>query len=396
MFAHLEPFAGDPILGINALFQADPRPGKVNLSIGVYLDEQGQVPLLPSVHEAERRLLERAEGKPYLPIEGTPSMRRATASLLFGEEAVTHHGDRIVTVQTVGSSGALKIAAEFIKCWLPACVAWVSTPTWENHVAIFEGSGVQVHRYPYYDPLTAGLDAEGMMAGLRRLPRHGVVVLHGCCHNPTGVDLSAEQWQAVVDLLKERALLPLVDLAYQGFSHGLEEDALPLRAMAAAGMTFLVASSFSKNMSLYGERAGALSVHAADAEEARLVFGQLQAIIRRNWSNPPMHANRVVDGVLNDPDLRERWVAEVAAMRERIERMRQMLHEALRRCSPTHRFDYLLNQRGMFSYTGLSRAQVRHLREDSAVYLVESGRLCVAGLNTGNVPLVARAIADVL
>lgn len=396
MFSHLERFAGDPILGINALFQSDTRHGKVNLSIGIYLDEHGCVPLLSSVNEAERRLLEQAAGKPYLPIEGTAAMRSATAKLLFGEGAAVLREKRVATVQTIGSSGALKIAAEFINCWLPDSAAWVSSPTWDNHAAILEGSGVVVRRYPYFDSRTGGLEFEGMRAELKHLPRRSVVVLHGCCHNPTGVDLSAGQWRELIELLKDKELLPLVDLAYQGLAQGLDEDAQPLRAMAEAGMAFLVASSFSKNMSLYGERAGALSVVASSAADAELVLGQLQAIIRRNWSNPPMHANRVVDLILNDADLRARWVSEVAEMRTRIQRMRALLHEELRRCCPSGRFDYLMSQRGMFSYTGLSREQVWRLRENSGVYLVESGRLCVAGLNAGNVPYVARAISDVL
>lgn len=396
MFSHLERFAGDPILGINSLFQSDSRTDKVNLSIGIYLDEEGRVPLLASVHEAERRLLDRRAGKPYLPIEGTPTMRTATAKLLFGENSAALREQRVATVQTVGSSGALKIAAEFLKRWLPDSEAWVSAPTWENHRAILEGSGIPVHTYPYFDASTGGLDFAGMMGMLQKLPARSIVVIHGCCHNPTGVDLSWQQWEELIALLSRRELLPLVDLAYQGFDRGLDNDAQPLRAMAEAGIPSLVASSFSKNMSIYGERAGALSVICKKSSDTELVLGQLQAIIRRNWSNPPMHANRIVDEVLGDPSLYSLWISEVAQMRDRIRAMRKLLQGELRRLNPSLPFDYLTSQSGMFSYSGLTAAQVKRLRDDAGVYLVGSGRICVAALNHKNVPYVAQAITSVL
>jgi aromatic-amino-acid transaminase len=396
MFSHLEQFAGDPILGINSLFHADGRSTKVNLSVGIYLDEAGRVPLLPTVQEAERRLLEQATGKPYLPIEGTAAMRSATAKLLFGEASAVLRDARVVTVQTVGSSGALKVAADFIRRWFPDSQAWVSSPTWENHRAILEGSGVSVHNHPYFDPRTGGLDFAAMQAALERIPRHGVVVLHGCCHNPTGVDLSTTEWDELVKLIVRKELLPVVDLAYQGFAEGLDEDARPLRALADAGVSFLVACSFSKNMSIYGERAGALAVVCPSRAQAELVFGQLQAIIRRSWSNPPMHANRIVDVILNDPHLRARWAVEVTQMRERIRSMRGQLQHELCQRNLSRSFDYLKTQRGMFSYTGLSPEQVQELREQWGVYLVGSGRICVAALNSGNVAYVARAITAVL
>lgn len=396
MFPHLERFAGDPILGINSLFQSDTRTDKVNLSIGIYLDEEGHVPLLASVHEAERRLLERRAGKPYLPIEGTPAMRAATAKLLFGEDSAALREKRVATVQTVGSSGALKIAAEFLKRWLPDSQAWVSAPTWENHRAILEGSGIPVHTYSYFDASTGGLDFVGMMSVLEKLSARNIVVLHGCCHNPTGVDLSQQQWEQLIALLSRRKLLPLVDLAYQGFARSLDNDAQPIRAIAEAGIPALVASSFSKNMSIYGERAGALSVICEKSSDAELVLGQLQAIIRRNWSNPPMHANHIVTEVLGDPSLYSLWVNEVAQMRNRIQAMRTLLQGELRRLNPALSFDYLTAQSGMFSYTGLTTAQVQRLRDDAGVYLVGSGRICVAALNRNNVSYVAQAITSVL
>lgn len=396
MFSHLERFLGDPILGINSLFQSDGRTDKVNLSIGIYLNEEGQVPLLASVHEAERRLLVRRAGKPYLPIEGTPAMRAATANLLFGEDSAALRERRVATAQTVGSSGALKIAAEFLKRWLPDSQAWVSAPTWENHRSILEGSGIPVHTYPYFDASTGGLDFAGMMGALEKLPARSIVVIHGCCHNPTGVDLSQQQWEQLIALLSRRELLPLVDLAYQGFARGLDDDVQPLRAMAEAGIPTLVASSFSKNMSIYGERAGALSVICEKSSDTELVLGQLQAIIRRNWSNPPMHANRIVDEVLGDPSLYSLWVNEVAQMRDRIQEMRKLLQGELRRLNPSLSFDYLTAQSGMFSYTGFTPAQVQRLRDDTGVYLLDSGRICVAALNRNNVPYVAQAITSVL
>ncbi|WP_157270778.1 amino acid aminotransferase [Azohydromonas aeria] len=396
MFQHLEPYAGDPILGLNEQFQTDPRPHKVNLSIGIYFDDAGRIPVLESVRRAESQLLEAGAPKSYLPIEGAAACRAEVQKLLFGPKHEAVASGRVATLQTVGSSGGLRVGADFLKRWFPDVAVWVSDPTWDNHRAMFEGAGLPVHTYPYYDAATGGLRFDAMCAALREVPAGSVVLLHACCHNPTGVDLTREQWLELIPILKERQLLPYLDLAYQGYGDGIEEDAFAIRALADAGLRFFVANSFSKSMSLYGERAGALSVVCADAAEAELVLGQLKATVRRNYSSPPIHAGLVVARVLGDTQLRAQWEGEVAAMRERIAAMRRSLHGVLTAQLPGRNFDYFLTQRGMFSYTGLSAGQVDRLREEHAVYLVRSGRMCVAGLNTGNVQAVADAMAAVL
>ena len=395
-FTHIEPYAGDPILSLNDAFQKDPRKDKINLSIGIYFDDAGRIPVLDCVRQAEARMLAESGPKPYLPIEGSAAMRAAVQRLLFGDghEAVT--SGRIATLQTVGSSGGLRVGADFIKRWLPDSGLWVSDPTWDNHRAMFEGAGIKVGTYPYYDAATGGLQFEPMLQALSQLPPRSVVLLHACCHNPTGVDLTAQQWQALIPVLKERQLLPYLDLAYQGYGDGIEQDAFAVRAMASAGITFFIANSFSKSMSVYGERAGALSVVCADSSEAALVLGQLKATVRRNYSSPAIHAAGIVSQVLGDPGLRQSWETEVNGMRERIAQMRRSLHGTLQSLRPGHDFGYFLTQRGMFSYTGLKPAQVDRLRDDFGVYLVRSGRMCVAGLSTGNVERTAAAFAAVL
>jgi len=396
MFSHLEPYAGDPILSLNEAFQKDPRPHKVNLSIGIYFDDAGRIPVLASVREAEAQMLAAGGTKSYLPIEGDATMRGAVQVLLFGADHPALKQGRIATLQTVGSSGGLKVGADFLRRWIPASEVWVSDPTWDNHRAMFEGAGIRVHTYPYYDAATGGLKFDAMCDALRTLPPRSVVLLHACCHNPTGVDLDRAQWDALVPLLAERALLPYLDLAYQGYGDGIVDDAYAVRLMASRGLTFIVANSFSKSMSVYGERAGALSFVCADAQEAELVLGQLKSTVRRNYSSPPLHAAGIVGRVLTDAKLRPQWEAEVAAMRERILAMRRSLHAVLNQRLPGRDFGYFLTQRGMFSYTGLSAAQVDRLREEHAVYLVRSGRMCVAGLTTKNVQRVAEAMAAVL
>jgi aromatic-amino-acid transaminase len=396
MFQHLEPYAGDPILSLNEAFQADPRPGKINLSIGIYFDDAGRIPVLDCVREAEARLLATSAPKPYLPIEGSAAMRREVQHLLFGAEHPAVQAGRIATLQTVGSSGGLKVGGDFLKRWLPGSGVWVSDPTWDNHRAMFEGAGLAVQTYPYYDAQTGGLRFDAMCEVLRGLPPRSVVLLHACCHNPTGVDLSRAQWEALIPILRERELLPYLDIAYQGYGEGIEEDAFAIRLLADAGLTFFVANSFSKSMSVYGERAGALSVVCADKAEADLVLGQMKATVRRNYSSPAIHAAGIVSLVLGEPELRRAWEADVAGMRQRILAMRQRLHGVLSAKLPGRDFGYFLSQRGMFSYTGLSAAQVDRLREEFGVYLVRSGRVCVAGLNTGNVDRTAEAIAAVV
>jgi len=396
MFGHLEPYAGDPILSLNEAFQHDPRADKVNLSIGIYFDDAGRIPVLDCVRRAEAQLLADSAAKSYLPIEGSAAMRSAVQELLFGAGHEALAGGRVATLQTVGSSGGLKVGADFVKRWLPASEVWVSDPTWDNHRAMFEGAGIRVHTYPYYDAATGGLKFDAMLDVLRALPARSVVLLHACCHNPTGVDLARAQWQSLIPVLRERELLPFLDLAYQGYGDGIAEDAYAVRALASSGLTFFIANSFSKSMSVYGERAGALSVVCGSAAEAGLVLGQLKATVRRNYSSPPIHAAGIVSRVLADPALRGAWEADVAAMRERILAMRRSLHAVLQAKRPGRDFGYFLSQRGMFSYTGLSASQVDRLREEFGVYLVRSGRICVAGLNTGNVERTAVAMAAVL
>jgi aromatic-amino-acid transaminase len=396
MFKHLEPYAGDPILSLNEAFHADPRPHKVNLSIGIYFDDAGRIPVLGCVHEAEAQMLAAVGPKPYLPIEGSAAMRSAVQALLFGAGHEVITGMRVATLQTIGSSGGLKVGADFVKRWLPGSQVWVSDPTWDNHRAMFEGAGLAVHSYPYYDSATGGLKFDAMLAALSALPARSVVLLHACCHNPTGVDLTHAQWERLLPVLRERELLPYLDIAYQGYGDGIDEDAFAIRLLASAGITFFVANSFSKSMSVYGERAGALSVVCADKAEAELVLGQLKATVRRNYSSPAIHAAGIVSRVLSDQALRAAWVTDVAAMRQRILAMRQRLHDVLAAKLPSRDFGYFLSQRGMFSYTGLSAAQVDRLRNEHAVYLVRSGRMCVAGLNTRNVEPVATAMAAVL
>jgi aromatic-amino-acid transaminase len=396
MFQHLEPYAGDPILSLNEAFHADPRPHKVNLSIGIYFDDDGRIPVLDCVHEAEVQMLAAAGPKPYLPIEGAGAMRAAVQALLFGAEHEAVTSGRIATLQTIGSSGGLKVGADFLKRWLPGSAVWVSDPSWDNHRAMFEGAGLAVHQYPYYDAATGGLRFDAMLATLKGLPAQSVVLFHACCHNPTGVDLTHAQWEQLLPVLRERELLPYLDIAYQGYGDGIEEDAFAIRLLASAGLSFFVANSFSKSMSLYGERAGALSVVCADKAEAELVLGQMKATVRRNYSSPAIHAAGIVSRVLGEAVLRASWERDVAAMRERILAMRQRLHGVLAAKLPGRDFGYFLSQRGMFSYTGLSAAQVDCLRDEHAVYLVRSGRMCVAGLSTNNVERVAAAFAATL
>ena len=396
MFQHLDAYAGDPILSLNEDFQKDLRPHKVNLSIGIYFDDAGRIPVLDCVRQAEAQMLAESGPKPYLPIEGAAAARAAVQQLLFGagHEAVT--SGRIATLQTIGSSGGLKVGADFIARWFPGSQVWVSDPTWDNHRAMFEGAGLKVHTYPYYDAASGGVRFDAMLEALRGLPARSIVLLHACCHNPTGVDLSREQWQMLIPVLRERELLPYLDLAYQGYGDGIAEDAFAPRALAAAGLSFFIANSFSKSMSVYGERCGALSVVCPDAAQAERVLGQMKATVRRNYSSPAIHAAGLIARVLTDPQLRTSWEADVAAMRERILAMRRSLHGVLSAKVPGRDLGYFLTQRGMFSYTGLSAAQVDRLREEFGVYLIRSGRICIAGLNTGNVERTAEAMAAVL
>jgi len=397
VFQKVDAYAGDPILSLMERFKEDPRSDKVNLSIGLYYNEDGIIPQLKAVAEAEARLHAAPHGASlYLPMEGLNSYRNTIAPLLFGADHAVLAQKRVATIQTLGGSGALKVGADFLKKYFPDSGVWVSDPTWENHVAIFEGAGFKVATYPWFDSETNGVRVEALLEKLNTLPERSIVLLHPCCHNPTGADLTNAQWDAVIEVLKARNLIPFLDIAYQGFGAGMEEDAYAIRAVASAGLPALVSNSFSKIFSLYGERVGGLSVVCEDAEAAGRVLGQLKATVRRIYSSPPNFGAQVVATVLGDEQLKANWLAEVESMRKRILSMRQELVNVLKEAVPGHNFDYLLKQRGMFSYTGLSAAQVDRLREEFGVYLIASGRMCVAGLNASNVHRVAQAFAAVM
>ncbi|AMZ75709.1 MULTISPECIES: aromatic amino acid transaminase [Enterobacter] len=397
MFQNVDAYAGDPILSLMERFKEDPRSDKVNLSIGLYYNEEGIIPQLQAVAEAEARLNAVPHGASlYLPMEGLNAYRNTIAPLLFGADHPVLAQKRVATIQTLGGSGALKVGADFLKKYFPDSGVWVSDPTWENHVAIFEGAGFNVETYPWFDSETNGVRVEALLEKLKTLPARSIVLLHPCCHNPTGADLTNDQWDAVIEVLKARNLIPFLDIAYQGFGAGMEDDAYAIRAVASAGLPVLVSNSFSKIFSLYGERVGGLSVVCEDAEAASRVLGQLKATVRRIYSSPPNFGAQVVATVLGDEQLKASWLAEVESIRKRILSMRQELVNVLKEAVPGHNFDYLIRQRGMFSYTGLSAAQVDRLRDEFGVYLIASGRMCVAGLNASNVHRVAQAFAAVM
>ncbi|MCU4489107.1 aspartate/tyrosine/aromatic aminotransferase [Acinetobacter ursingii] len=397
MFQHIPPYAGDPILSLMEQFNADPRQGKVNLSIGLYYNEDSIVPQLDTIIEAQKRIEPlQSKTKLYLPMEGFKPYREAIQALLFGTNCPAIKSGRAVTIQTLGGSGALKVGADFLKNYFPNSEVWVSQPTWDNHVAIFNGAGFKTHFYPYFDAQTGGVNFEGMLSALKQLPEQSIVLLHPCCHNPTGADLNPAQWDQVIEVLKAGNLIPFLDIAYQGFGDGMQQDAYAIRAMDQAGLNFIVSNSFSKIFSLYGERVGGLTFVCDDVEAAQATFGQLKATVRRIYSSPPTTGAWLVDQVLNDAELNQQWQGEVQHMRERIIKMRQILRDELTKALPDRDFNYLVEQKGMFSYTGLTGEQVDTLREDYAIYLVRSGRICVAGLNMNNVYVVAKAVAEVL
>ncbi len=397
MFQHIPPYAGDPILSLMEQFNADPRQGKVNLSIGLYYNEDSIVPQLDTIIEAQKRIEPlQSKTKLYLPMEGFKPYREAIQALLFGTNSPAVQSGRAVTIQTLGGSGALKVGADFLKNYFPNSEVWVSQPTWDNHVAIFNGAGFKTHFYPYFDAQTGGVNFEGMLSALKQLPEQSIVLLHPCCHNPTGADLNPAQWDQVIEVLKAGNLIPFLDIAYQGFGDGMEQDAYAIRAMDQAGLNFIVSNSFSKIFSLYGERVGGLTFVCDNVEAAQATFGQLKATVRRIYSSPPTTGAWLVDQVLNDAELNQQWQGEVQHMRERIIKMRQILRDELSKALPDRDFNYLVEQKGMFSYTGLTGEQVDTLREDYAIYLVRSGRICVAGLNMKNIYVVAKAVAEVL
>ena len=396
MFEKVESYAGDPILSLVAEFNNDKRADKINLSIGYYYDENSVVPQLSCIKTARDYIYHHQQGAQlYLPMSGLPSYCQAIQSLLFGEDNPAFQAQRIATVQTLGGSGALKVGADFLYRYFPDSQVWVSDPTWENHIAIFNGAGFKVNKYPYFDPETCGVKFDAMLATLNSLPAKSIVLLHPCCHNPTGADLTHQQWDEVIEVLQNRELIPFMDIAYQGFGETIESDSYAIKKVAKQGLCGFISNSFSKTFSLYGERVGGLSVLCDDNRAANRVFGQLQATVRRNYSSPAAYGAQLVSYVLNNAELKALWFKEVESMRNRIVSMRSTLVDLLKTAAPKQNFDYLLKQRGMFSYTGFSTKQVAQLKDDFAVYLVGSGRMCVAGLNHHNIHFVADAFATI-
>ena len=396
LFSAIDMAPRDPILGVTEAFNADTNPSKVNLGVGVYYDDNGKVPLLACVQKAEALLMEKAAPRTYLPIEGLAAYDRAVQDLVFGADSAVVREKRAITAQAIGGTGALKLGADFLKRFSPDAQIYISDPSWENHRALFESAGFQVNTYPYYDANTRGVNFDGMLQALQTMPAGSVVVLHACCHNPTGADLSDAQWTQIIDVVTSRGLIPFLDMAYQGFGEGIEADGQVVRRFADAGGPLFVSNSFSKSFSLYGERVGALSIVAASAEEAARVMSQLKRVIRTNYSNPPSHGGQVVATVLSTPELRQLWENELAGMRVRIREMRAAFVAGLKEAAPNHNFDFVMQQRGMFSYSGLSKEQVTVLREQHSVYAVDTGRICVAALNSKNIGHVLSAIAQVL
>ena len=395
LFASVEMAPRDPILGLNEQFQADANPAKVNLGVGVYTDENGKLPLLACVKEAENLLSESPKPRGYLPIDGIPAYDQAVQALVFGADSALLRDGRVVTAQALGGTGGLKLGADFLRRLQPQARVLISDPSWENHRALFEAAGFEGGTYPYYDAARRGIDFDAMLGALQQAAAGTIVVLHACCHNPTGYDLDPAQWQRVIDTVKARGLVAFLDMAYQGFGEGITEDGAVIRQFVQSGQDFFVATSFSKSFSLYGERVGALSIVCADRDEAARVQSQIKRVIRTNYSNPPTHGAQVVAMVLNTPALRTQWELELATMRERIRGMRAALVERLKAHGVATDLSFITRQKGMFSYSGLDAAQMARLRDEFGVYGVSSGRICVAALNGHNVDYVARAMAAV-
>lgn len=395
LFGAVDMAPRDPILGVTEAFAADPNPNKVNLGVGVYCDDAGKVPLLACVSRAEHALTAKGAPHNYLPIDGSQAYDRAVRALLLGADSPAIAENRAITVQAIGGTGALKVGADFLKKFSPGAGVWISDPSWENHRALFEGAGFTVGAYPYYAAGTRGLDFEGMIGAIEKLPAGSIVVLHACCHNPTGADPTREQWTRILDTVRSRGLIPFLDIAYQGFADGIDADGEIVRRFAATPGPLFIASSFSKSFSLYGERVGAVTVVADTADEAARVLSQVKRVVRANYSNPPSFGGNVVTTVLESPELRALWEQELATMRDRIKTMRHRLVEVLAARLPGRDFSFMLKQRGMFSYSGLTREQVQRLRGEFSVYAVDTGRICVAALNSRNIDYVADAIGAV-
>ncbi len=396
IFSAVEMAPRDPILGLNESFNADARTTKVNLGVGVYFNDNGKIPLLGAVKIAEKARVESQPARGYQPIDGLPAYNQSVQTLLFGKDSALLAEGRVVTAQALGGTGALKVGADYLKRLLPDSTVYISDPSWENHRAIFESAGFPVESYPYYDAATRGVHFAGMKAKLNALPSGAIVVLHACCHNPTGADLTEAQWQETIEAIRARGLVAFLDMAYQGFADGIAEDASVLNMFAASGLQFFLSSSFSKSFSLYGERVGALSIVTAAKEESARVMSQIKRVIRSNYSNPPSHGGAVVAAVLASPELRQMWEDELAGMRLRIREMRSSLVEKLAAKGTSQDFSFIIKQRGMFSYTGLSAEQVARMQKEFGIYAVSTGRICLAALNTKNIDYVADAIAAVL
>jgi aromatic-amino-acid transaminase len=395
LFANVEMAPRDPILGLNEAYNAETNPNKVNLGVGVYFGDDGKIPLLAAVKSAEKARLETQPPRGYQPIEGTPAYNGAVQNLLFGKDSELLAAGRAITAQCLGGTGALKVGADYLKRLLPDVAVYISDPSWENHRALFEAAGFPVKEYAYYDAKTRGVDFAGMKAALAAMPAKSIVVLHACCHNPTGADITPAQWAEVVAAIKERNLVAFIDMAYQGFADSIKQDAAALDLFSASGLQFFVASSFSKSFSLYGERVGALTIVTDSKDESARVLSQVKRVIRTNYSNPPTHGGAVVAACLASPELRQLWEDELAGMRDRIRAMRTSLVEKLAGAGAPD-FGFINVQRGMFSYTGLTAAQVEKMRAEYGIYAVGTGRICVAALNTKNIDYVAKAIAAVL
>ena len=396
LFSAVEMAPRDPILGLNEQFNADPNPNKVNLGVGVYFDENGKLPLLHCVQAAEKTMMDKPSARGYLPIDGIAAYDSAVKSLVFGPDSEPVLSGRVATVQAVGGTGGLKIGADFLRHVSPAAKVLISDPSWENHRALFSHAGFEVGTYAYYDSQAHAVNFAGMLASLQAAAAGTVVVLHACCHNPTGYDLTSAQWDQVVAVIQARGLTAFLDMAYQGFGHGIAEDGAVIAKFVAADLNFFVSTSFSKSFSLYGERVGALSVVCADKEECARVLSQLKIVIRTNYSNPPIHGGAVVAAVLNDPTLRAQWEAELGGMRERIKTMRHQLVEGLKAAGVQRDMGFITSQIGMFSYSGLSKDQMVRLRNEFGVYGTDTGRMCVAALNSKNMAYVCQSIAKVV
>ncbi|WP_460098417.1 amino acid aminotransferase [Pseudomonas sp. H3_C08] len=396
LFSAVEMAPRDPILGLNEAFNADTRTTKVNLGVGVYCNEEGRIPLLRAVIEAETVRAAQHASRGYLPIDGIAAYDQAVQKLLFGNDSPLISAGRVITTQAVGGTGALKIGADFLKQLLPNAVVAISDPSWENHRALFETAGFPVQNYRYYDAASHDVNRAGMLEDLNALPNGSVVVLHACCHNPTGVDLTPADWNNVLEVVKIKGHVPFLDMAYQGFGDGIDEDAAAVRLFAESGLTFFVSSSFSKSFSLYGERVGALSIISESKEESARVLSQVKRVIRTNYSNPPTHGASIVAAVLNSPELRAQWEAELAEMRLRIRGMREQMVALLAEKAPGRDFSFVGRQRGMFSYSGLTTEQVHRLRNEFGIYALDTGRICVAALNQNNIKAVTDAIVQVI